>query len=86
MRILVRGGKEGKDRYTVLPQTRLEMLIKYYKMYKLNNPEGYLFLNGDENHLKIKRTRVFYRKYRRKAKLDEKFVIHSLRHRQVYWK
>ena len=81
MRILVRGGKGGKDRYTVLPETSLEMLRKYYKMYKPNHTEGYLFLNGDGNPLKIERTRVFFRKYRRKAKLDEKFVIHSLRHR-----
>ena len=81
MRIFVRGGKGGKDRYTVLPETSLEMLRTYYKMYKPKHPEGYLFLNGDGNPLKIERTRSFFRKYRRKAKLDEKFVIHSLRHR-----
>ena len=81
MRIFVRGGKGGKDRYTVLPETSLEMLRTYYKMYRPNHPEGYLFLNGDGNQLKIERTRSFFRKYRRKAKLDEKFVIHSLRHR-----
>ena len=32
MRIFVRAGKGGKDRYTVLPKTSLEMLRKYYKM------------------------------------------------------
>ena len=81
MRIFVRAGKGGKDRYTVLPQTSLEMLRKYYRMYKPNHPEGYLFLNREGRVLKIERTRVFFRRYRKKAKIDEKFVVHSLRHR-----
>ncbi len=81
MRIFVRGGKGGKDRYTILPKTSLEMLRKYYKIYKPKHPEGYLFLNREGRVLKVERTRVFFRKYRRKAKIDEKFVVHSLRHR-----
>ena len=80
MRIFVRKGKGGKERYTVLPKTSLEMLRKYYKMYHPKHPEGYLFLNREGNPLKIERTRVFFRRYRKKAKLDDKFVIHSLRH------
>ena len=80
MRIFVRAGKGGKDRYTVLPKTSLEMLRKYYKMYKPKHPEGYMFLNREGNPLKIERTRVFFRRYRKKAKIDDKFVIHSLRH------
>ena len=80
MRIFVRAGKGGKDRYTVLPKTSLEMLRKYYKMYKPKHPEGYIFLNREGKPLKIERTRVFFRRYRKKAKIDDKFVIHSLRH------
>lgn len=80
MRIFVRAGKGGKDRYTVLPKTSLEMLRKYYKMYKPKHPEGYIFLNREGKPLKIERTRVFFRRYRKKAKTDDKFVIHSLRH------
>lgn len=80
MRIFVRAGKGGKDRYTVLPKVTLEMLRKYYKMYKPNNKEGYIFLNREGNILTVERTRVFFRRYRRKAKIDEKFVVHSLRH------
>ena len=81
MRIFVREGKGGKDRYTVLPKASLEMLRKYYEMYKPKHPEGYLFLNREGRVLKVERTRVFFRKYRKKAKIDEKFVVHSLRHR-----
>ena len=80
MRIFVRGGKGGKDRYTVLPKVSLEMLRKYYKIYKPKHPEGYIFLNREGNRIKTERTRVFFRRYRRKAKIDEKFVVHSLRH------
>lgn len=80
MRIFVREGKGKKERYTVLPKTSLEMLRKYYKMYNPRHPEGYIFLNREGKPLKVERTRVFFRRYRRKAKIDEKFVVHSLRH------
>ena len=80
MRIFVREGKGRKERYTVLSETSLEMLRKYYKMYNPRHPEGYIFLNKDGNPLKVERTRVFFRRYRRKAKIDKKFVVHSLRH------
>lgn len=80
MRIFVREGKGKKERYTVLPETSLEMLRKYYKMYKPNHPEGYIFLNREGKPLTVERTREFFRRYRRKAKIDEKFVVHSLRH------
>ena len=72
MRIFVRAGKGGKDRYTVLPKTSLEMLRKYYKMYKHKHPEGYIFLNREGRVLKVERTRVFFRKYRKKAKMLRK--------------
>lgn len=80
MRIFVREGKGKKERYTVLPETSLGMLRKYYLMYKPNHPEGYLFLNREGEPLKTERLRVFFRRYRRKAKIRDKFVVHSLRH------
>ena len=84
MRIFVRGGKGGKDRYTVLPKVSLEMLRTYYKIYKPKHPEGYIFLNRKGNRIKTERTRVFFRRYRRKAKIDEKFVVHSLSYPNLY--
>lgn len=80
MRIFVREGKGNKERYTILPKVSLEMLREYYKKEKPNHPEGYLFLNREGNPLKVERMRVFFRRYRRKAKLNEEFVVHSLRH------
>ena len=81
MRIFVSQGKGKKDRYTILPQASLEMLRKCYQIYKPKHPEGYMFLNRAGRPLTIERTREFFRRYRRKAKIDEKFVVHSLRHR-----
>lgn len=80
MRIFVKNGKGDKERYTVLPMASLKMLRKYYEMYKPKHPEGYLFLNGDGNPMKPERLRVFFRRYRKKAKLDNSFIVHSLRH------
>lgn len=80
MRLFVRNGKGERERYTVLPKTSLEMLRKCYKMYKPNHPEGYMFLNREGNPLKPERLRVFFRRYRRKAGIDDGFIVHSLRH------
>ena len=80
MRLFVRNGKGSKERYTVLPKASLEMLRKYYQMYKPKHPEGYLFLNREGTPLKAERLRVYFRRYRRKAKISEEFIVHSLRH------
>ncbi len=80
MRIFVRDGKGNKERYTILPKASLEMLREYYKKERPNHPEGYLFLNNEGNPLKVERMRVYFRRYRRKAKINDKFVVHSLRH------
>lgn len=80
MRIFVREGKGRKQRYTILPKASLEMLREYYKKERPEHPEGYLFLNSEGNPLKEERIRVYFRRYRRKAQLDDKFVVHSLRH------
>lgn len=80
MRIFVRDGKGNKERYTVLPETSLEMLREYYKKYRPVHPEGYMFYNELGEPLKPERLRVFFRKYRRKAGISEEFIVHSLRH------
>ena len=85
MRLFVRNGKGERERYTVLPKTSLEMLKKYYQMYKPKHPEGYMFLNEDGKSLTVERLRVFFRKYRRKAKISEDFIVHScIRSRMTY--
>ena len=80
MRIFVRNGKGERERYTVLPKASLEMLRECYKRYRPNHPEGYMFLNREGKPLKVERLRVYFRRYRRKAKISEDFIVHSLRH------
>ena len=80
MRLFVRNGKGERERYTVLPEASLEMLRKCYKMYKPKHKDGYMFLNREGNPLKVERLRVFFRRYRRKAGINDSFIVHSLRH------
>ena len=80
MRLFVRNGKGERERYTVLPKASLEMLRKCYQIYQPKHPEGYMFLNREGNPLKTERLRVFFRRYRKKAGIDDAFIVHSLRH------
>lgn len=80
MRIFVRDGKGNKERYTILPKVSLNMLREYYKKEKPQHKDGYLFLNEEGNPMRTERLREHFRKYRRKAKLNDDFVVHSLRH------
>lgn len=80
MRLFVRNGKGERERYTVLPKASLEMLREYFKRYKPNHREGYLFLNEDGKPITVERLRIYFRKYRRKAGISEDFIVHSLRH------
>jgi len=43
MRIFVKGGKNRRDRYTILSQTTLEALRDYWRVYRPNSHEGWLF-------------------------------------------
>lgn len=80
MRLFVRNGKGERERYTVLPKASLEMLREYFKRYKPNHLEGYLFLNEDGKPLTVERLRVYFRRYRRKSGISKDFIVHSLRH------
>lgn len=81
MRIFVRKGKGRKERYTILPETSLKMLRKYWKTSgRKGKKEEKIFLNETGREISVYSIRTQFRKYRRKAKLDEKFVVHSLRH------
>ena len=79
MRIFVREGKGNKERYTILPKKSLEMLRIYWKMRGKVETDK-LFLNELNKPINQYVIRTHFRKYRRKARLDEKVKVHTLRH------
>ena len=80
MRVFVREGKGNKERYTILPEASLEMLRKYWTNYRINKSINSLFINDKGLPINQYVIRTHFRKYRRKAKLDEKVTVHTLRH------
>ena len=75
MRIYVQKGKGNKDRYTLLSQRNLELLREYWKQYRPNHPEGYLFYSRLKNR-GIMTTRAVgdaFNKYRKLANLSETY-------------
>jgi len=82
MRIFVHQGKGGKDRYTILSQRNLDILREYWRQYRPNHPEGYLFYpRMQRNKTLTKRTvEIAFHKYRQAAALPGTFTVHTLRH------
>lgn len=46
MRLLVEGGKGAKDRWTLLPAQTLATLREYWRCWRPDHPEGWLFLGA----------------------------------------
>lgn len=80
MRIFVREGKGNKERYTILSKQSLEMLRTYWSKYRQNKRRGRIFLSERGEAITVGVIREHFRKYRRKAKLNEKVTMHTLRH------
>ena len=80
MRIFVREGKGNKERYTILPEKSLEMLRRYWTKYRQPKKEERIFLSESGEAITVGVIRTHFRKYRKRAKLDEKVTVHTLRH------
>jgi integrase/recombinase XerD len=82
MRIFVHHGKGGKDRFTLLSQRNLDILRKYWKQYRPNHPEGYLFYarSRDKHILTSRSVDNAFNKYKAIAGLSESYTLHTLRH------
>ena len=80
MRIFVREGKGNKERYTILSKQSLQMLITYWWKYRQNRRRGRIFLSESGQAITTGVIREHFRKYRRKAKINEKVTLHTLRH------
>lgn len=82
MRIFVHQGKGGKDRFTLLSQRNIEVLREYWKQYRPNHPEGYLFYarSKDQHTLTSRSVQNAFNKYKKMANLPESYTVHTLRH------
>lgn len=82
MRLFVHCGKGEKDRYTLLSKRNLDVLRCYWKEYRPNHPEGYLFYtkNGKDHCITDRAIQDAFYKYRKRAKLSDEFTVHTLRH------
>lgn len=78
MRIFVRQGKGGKDRYSILAQNTLVILREYYKAYR---PENWLFPGVPTNKPISTRTlQSVYHDAALKVGIQKDTSFHTLRH------
>lgn len=77
LKVFVSRGKGKKDRYVNLPESILEELREYYKVYR---PKTYLFegINGDQ--YAVRSVQNVFKNAMRKAGIRKTVGIHSLRH------
>lgn len=81
MRIFVKGGKNKRDHYTLLSQTTLEALRDYWRDFRPNSPEGWLF-PGMRNigHITRAAIALAFDGCVRKTGITKEVSPHSLRH------
>jgi site-specific recombinase XerD len=82
MRIYIQKGKGNKDRYTLLSQRNLDLLRQYWKQYRPNHPQGYLFYARSKNKhtLTTRSITNAFSKYRTRANFPNTYTSHTLRH------
>jgi len=77
MMILVRHGKGGKDRYTMLSDRLLQELRSYWRLYR---PADWLFVNRYGRQLGVASLQRVFNKARLRAGITRGRGIHCLRH------
>jgi site-specific recombinase XerD len=81
MRIFVRGGKGGKDRYTLLSGECLCALREYWSVYRPKHPEGWLFLGaGKHTHITSDGIAIAFKAHIKRLGIGKNVSFHSLRH------
>lgn len=80
MRIFVNCGKGGKDRYTILSQTNLDILREYWRQYRPKHPDGWLFLNKDgTSHANYRTVQDAFKSALKRVGITKHATIHTLR-------
>ena len=78
MTVRIAQGKGGKDRYSILSQTTLELLRQYWRKY---HPQEWLFpgARGDD-HLSTNSIPQLFYKAKKQADITKPASVHPLRH------
>jgi integrase/recombinase XerD len=81
MRLFVECGKGGKDRFTLLSEECLHILRDYWKIYRPNHSEGWLFLGTYRiHHITSTGIRNAFNEAVRKTHITKEISVHTLRH------
>lgn len=81
MRVFVDCGKGGKDRYTLLSEACLIVLREYWKRYRPQHPEGWLFLGTyNVSHITSRGIEFAFNESVKRANITKKVSVHTLRH------
>jgi site-specific recombinase XerD len=80
MRIFIKGGKNKCDRFTVLSQTTLDALREYWRAFRPNSPDGWLF-PGMRNigHITRAAISLAFIGSCEKTGINKEVTVHSLR-------
>jgi site-specific recombinase XerD len=78
MMVRVQQGKGGKDRYSILSQTALELLRRYWRQYR---PKQWLFEGQKEaTHIGLTAIRQIFLEAKKRAGITKPASPHTLRH------
>lgn len=81
MRVFVACGKGGKARYTLLSEACLLDLRAYWRVYRPEHPEGWLFLGTYKlTHITSRSIQRAFDEARERAGITKPVSVHSLRH------
>ncbi|RYE16527.1 MAG: hypothetical protein EOP45_17355 [Sphingobacteriaceae bacterium] len=77
MQVLIENAKGKKDRYANLPESILQKLRDYYKLYK---PQKFLFEGQYGGHYSIRSVQKVFKDALKKGKINKAIGVHGLRH------
>jgi integrase len=86
MRLFIFQGKGQRDRWVPLAKTSLDDLRRYFKEYRPNHPDGWLFLNDNQrkkvadDHVSERAIQDAFKKYHKKSGIKTYGTTHTLRH------
>ena len=84
MRLFVYQGKGQRDRWIPLSKVAYDDLCTYYREYKPNHPEGYLFLSGKDGKgdtpISERAIQDAFKRYHRLGRIPTEGTVHTLRH------